>query len=732
MAQDRSLRKQGALENSALQCSHTLFYLRFCPLNCSQTLRPSTKAQRVLIDLPTYVARIRKVAVLILASQNEWRTTKAGRGYCFYIAIQETKRSGFSVDIDLDRHELLTLNDLVRVPVASVPGCNSEHSLRRELCDLCKMSFITYGNYLWLSVDNLPSSNPQTPTLKQPPAITPKEYLQVRLNEISSKAAAGVQFARDSDGAIRGLFIPGDNAAVYLMHGRATAAKDASIWSTHECYHKVLLGGDLLFFATALGRTGCSNYWCLFCRTMRAMWQAEVGGQLPGGEVMDSWTLDKMGKRRREVFAKKVKKSLKETKKMEENLGTKREGFRFEQDELFGIDVCDLVMPCLHLALGLVKDIWDELEEFVVTNVQECSDDLRQKRVKVYSLMRTVDDFETTLFEDMLRTANEDWAGSLKKRKHELDVLNTELQGLVTAGATKRQTEEVERKLKTASNKVLQAQKKMSEAEDNTTKLKARQAQAEKDLTAAKKVQETALKKEPVGKCEVAMTEILAEFKISREVYFGGAFIGPACKLLTENSEKIFERLRSRLKSLKKDGVSDSFIDDALWKFDALLREFDVCTSVMRSTVMQSDDEIAAFKASAKRFVELWKKSFKRRPPKLHVLETHVCEQLERYGVLGLFSEDPIERLHHQHAVATRRACNIREYVKREKYLQSRSAALNSAPAQAVVQFAANKRKRATSAKTTAKKEAKMEKKVSAKTVKRERNESFYEQGKYI
>ncbi len=39
------------------------------------------------------------------------------------------------------------------------------------------------------------------------------------------------------------------------------------------------------------------------------------------------------------------------------------------------------------------------------------------------------------------------------------------------------------------------------------------------------------------------------------------------------------------MKSLKKDGVSDSFIDATLWKFDALLSEFDVCTSVMRSTV---------------------------------------------------------------------------------------------------------------------------------------------------
>ena len=188
----------------------------------SQTLRPSTKAQRVLIDLPTYVTRLRRAAVLIIASQNEWRTTKAGQGYCFYIALHETKRSGFSAVIDLDRHELLTLNDLVRVPAASVPGCTSEDSLRRELGDICKMSFIPYGNYMWLSVDNLPSSkdDPQTQTHKQPPAVTPKEYLQVRLTEISNKAAQEARvlgsvaeravgtptYIADALGLIRGAF----------------------------------------------------------------------------------------------------------------------------------------------------------------------------------------------------------------------------------------------------------------------------------------------------------------------------------------------------------------------------------------------------------------------------------------------------------------------------------------------------------------------------------------------
>lgn len=76
---------------------------------------------------------------------------------------------------------------------------------------------------------------------------------------------------------------------------------------------------------------------------------------------------------------------------------------------------------------------------------------------------------------------------------------------------------------------------------------------------------------------------------------------------------------------------------------------------------------------------EMWRILFPgRATPKIHVLESHAPDQLERFGVLGLFSEDPVERLHHQHLVEIRRFCNVREYEKRERYIYSRWAAANT------------------------------------------------------
>jgi hypothetical protein len=122
-----------------------------------------------------------------------------------------------------------------------------------------------------------------------------------------------------------------------------------------------------------------------------------------------------------------------------------------------------------------------------------------------------------------------------------------------------------------------------------------------------------------------------------------------------------------------------------VFKYDTLLRAFENCARVMRSTEMRSDEAIAKFGDSTKTFVALWRTAFPNHvTPKVNVLETHVYLQLRRFGVLGLFSEDPIERLHHQHLVATRRACHIRNYVAREKYLFTRSLAATSRPAEAV------------------------------------------------
>jgi hypothetical protein len=226
---------------------------------------------------------------------------------------------------------------------------------------------------------------------------------------------------------------------------------------------------------------------------------------------------------------------------------------------------------------------------------------------------------------------------------------------------------------------------------------------------------------EPKGPCDEAIKKILHGWKCAKEQYHGGCFIGPHCKIITKNAAKIFSQIKEVLKKHKKDTVTDSFIDETVEKYEAILRTFDFCASTMRSTEIQTSENIVLFRTTAKKVGEMWRILFPgRATPKIHALECHAPDQLERFGVLGLFSEDPVERLHHQHLVEIKRFCNIREYEKREKYIYSRWAAANSEQCAKVIALWVQRRTRRQSASTKKVKEERVEGEKEAKRVKLE------------
>ena len=205
-----------------------------------------------------------------------------------------------------------------------------------------------------------------------------------------------------------------------------------------------------------------------------------------------------------------------------------------------------------------------------------------------------------------------------------------------------------------------------------------------------------------------------------------GRFIGPHCKIITRNAKEICSQIKVALKKHKKDTVTDAFIDETVEKYEAILRTFDFCACTMRSTEMQTSDNIEKFRTTAKRVGEMWRILFPgRATPKIHALESHAPDQLERFGVLGLFSEDPVERLHHQHLVEIRRFCNIREYEKRERYIYSRWAAANTDQCRKIIALWIQRRTRKQSAGTKKVKEEEVEGEKEAKKVKREGAEAF-------
>ena len=579
-------------------------------------------------------------------------------------------------------------------------------------------------------------SGPAPPPPPPPPPLPPSSPV------IGCKPfASGVSYARDATSTVIGITC---EDTTYLFHHGDVIKSSDIVTSTQEISHRVVLSGDLLFFATAMGRSGASNYWCLFCRLMKRMWQDSAA-------CGDLWTAEKLKQKRDEVFKTyfpgrdRIGISYEERDACCKKLGTKREGLRYGEDELFDGDIDDYIVPTLHIILGLTKDLWDKLDEEIVLKIQNCSPAMLAKRVAVSTLKMSVEDKEDVVLqeEDRILALNE--KGTLKTLEQELKGLEIRL---ATARASpplakKRKQggaeevfsiEELEDEMKKKTAKVAQSRDRLAKEDAAFKELSKKVKEEEKKLAAAKKSLKEAIAKEPFGECEKAVTAVLAKFKISREVYFGGAFIGPACKVISSQSAAIFKQLRVVLKQHKRDGVTDEFIDDTLFKFDALFRQFDICASIMRSVDMQTDEAIEAFRLGSKKFGEMWRKAFAPRPrvtPKLHILETHAYAQLFRLGVLGLFSEDPIERLHHQHLVATKRVCNVREYEKRERYLWQREAAINCYAAQKISNNVDARRKRKFSKKSLEKKLLKFGPVDEKLKVKIEGATDFYNKSKY-
>ena len=367
----------------------------------------------------------------------------------------------------------------------------------------------------------------------------------------------------------------------------------------------IFLVGDLAYLACITGRENHSASKCMFCRLPKKEWKNQK-------EFGEPWTL--------EVLAE-VKKVFDNRESGRSKRDTHEEGVKLEP--LFPVEIQNIIVPVLHIGLGIAKWIWDKLTEWIVREVEVLSPKQREIRlayqtsaVAFEEAEEDLDAFERVDLLDLVRCEAE--VAAFKLRQEQSD-------GRTTNNARKENAAIKQRvHYESLVANVLKAEKELK-----------RTAKNEKEGNF------------PMGPIQVAVENILLKYKIRRQAYFGGGFIGPHVKTLTENAATIFSDIISAIKGLVVG--KDDMIDEKLGAFSKFYCVLDVVCRGMRTTTALSRKERVEFRQAATKTGELWREMFPDSPitPKMHVLEKHAADQLDLLFCLGVFSEDSIEKEHH-------------------------------------------------------------------------------------
>jgi hypothetical protein len=175
---------------------------------------------------------------------------------------------------------------------------------------------------------------------------------------------------------------------------------------------------------------------------------------------------------------------------------------------------------------------------------------------------------------------------------------------------------------------------------------------AKKQVKAAKDEEENYKKR--LGKAQqnvVAKIEsILAKNHIEKPYYHGGKYNGKAMVRLMDykHSSNVMDEIAAFILSIPLvDRCPNEEVQEWVEKFKKILSVFDGIFSIARMSCGKVKDEhISSLKNYITTAMKLWRGLGHSIAPKSHVLEDHLAEQIARFGGIGDFCEDFIEKSH--------------------------------------------------------------------------------------
>ena len=410
--------------------------------------------------------------------------------------------------------------------------------------------------------------------------------------------------------------------------------EESTIVSTIIPNFKVVVAGDLSYFATATGRDGHSSCRCPYCDLTPTSWSD------PNDTAPTPMTLNLL-RDYSQMYANNSKKPK------SQKLDTKG----VVMPPQLNIEPCDYIVPILHLMIGLVNKAWISLIHFFDEFVENISD------------------YEATLKDEMLLLNIE-----IEEIKEESDILTVNRD---IAYLERDETEEARETYICSRDKLKLLQ--------NTKKLKNKELKNVRSLIEKEKE----LRKGDEESLENLLHCILENSNIKKQHFHGGSMNGVCCRRFLDNIDTIFKEItkltsdRLKLNGKRKYDQDLMILTTTIDTFKSLFETMDLVFSSLR-ILNPSEVEMKNTAESIIVLEQLWSQLDLTITPKAHILFVHTMEQVHRFGGIADLVEDFIEKSHQagkklDHLVARMSSQGFRkqELVKiRRQWLSSDPAVL--------------------------------------------------------
>lgn len=387
---------------------------------------------------------------------------------------------------------------------------------------------------------------------------------------------------------------------------------------------RIIITGDLAFYAMLLGMENHSSAWCWLCSMSKKDWTAEPNEPLPDNQRTLATIMEIAS---RLPVGEKAKKSVKGM---------------IEQPLIDCIEPERYVVPALHLKLGITNALLADFKKFIFNLLEKVPLEIKELQSSDFAA-------EEVLLEAKEQLKEWDGLNGATLASHRYD--RSMLKELIDHGAaddtvyTRQEMNEMKSERVSLTNSIKELTTHRKELEKICDEGSKRSREARKELDAAMKKASFSM---PV---RTQFDETLEDHGVTPSSYHGGDLEGNACSLLMERAPTIFHALEEYFVTVANERNMHANTIDGIRKRCCSVRDTLIVFDSLFSLVnMPNKDVTANAKAQVRQLAEAaakaWRGLKKNVPPKVHVIEHHIHAHFDLYDGLVDFSEQFVERRH--------------------------------------------------------------------------------------